>query len=370
MSPIDSSSSPASRQFAAPPPPQDGEDRACGANLTGKKPAWNVQMNGARNGASVISDGSWPALSQSATGIFKSSLSDATKPIQDQLISAPLGSVMTASQPVPYFPLHDPSSSPSLLKPDAKLNSVNTGDYVCSTGVPAIVTPEPPQLAALEQRTKICLDVVSDSSLKNPPKGKNNWDRNLGGSFAPQNRNTTDHYGRYNGIRRTQNGGRVSHQGGYGKRQDHKLGRYERNLPPHANVLLPPPPGYFRHFIRAPQPAMAPFFHMPVQVRPLVDPMGYPEAPMYFFPPPPPPEKLRNVPFVRHQAPSTIVRPVDNLQLMILKQIEYYFSTENLCKDFFLKTSMDNQGWVPVSLIAGFNRVSITFLLSCSCLLT
>lgn len=97
MSPIDSSSSPASLQFAAPPPPQEGEDRACGANLTGKKPAWNVQMNGASNGASVISDDSWPALSQSAKGIFKSSLSDTTKTLQDQLISAPLVSFLKIS---------------------------------------------------------------------------------------------------------------------------------------------------------------------------------------------------------------------------------------------------------------------------------
>lgn len=94
MSPIDSSSSPASLQFAAPPPQQEGEDRACGANLTGKKPAWNVQMNGASNGASVIGDDSWPALSQSAKGIFKSSLSDTTKTLQDQLISAPLVSFL------------------------------------------------------------------------------------------------------------------------------------------------------------------------------------------------------------------------------------------------------------------------------------
>lgn len=30
----------------------------------------------------------------------------------------------------------------------------------------------------------------------------------------------------------------------------------------------------------------------------------------------------------------------------------------NLSKDGFLKSKMDDEGWVPVTLIAGFNRVS------------
>lgn len=33
-------------------------------------------------------------------------------------------------------------------------------------------------------------------------------------------------------------------------------------------------------------------------------------------------------------------------------------SAENLCRDVFLRQNMDQQGWVPISLIAGFNRVS------------
>ena len=36
---------------------------------------------------------------------------------------------------------------------------------------------------------------------------------------------------------------------------------------------------------------------------------------------------------------------------------EYYFSEENLRKDFFLRRKMDADGYLPVSLIASFNRV-------------
>lgn len=39
------------------------------------------------------------------------------------------------------------------------------------------------------------------------------------------------------------------------------------------------------------------------------------------------------------------------------KQIEYYFSEENLQKDFFLRRKMDAEGYLPISLIASFRRV-------------
>ncbi|XP_064637756.1 la-related protein 1B-like isoform X2 [Lineus longissimus] len=41
----------------------------------------------------------------------------------------------------------------------------------------------------------------------------------------------------------------------------------------------------------------------------------------------------------------------------IRKQVEYYFSEENLQRDFFLRRKMEVGGWIPVSLIAGFRRV-------------
>ena len=36
---------------------------------------------------------------------------------------------------------------------------------------------------------------------------------------------------------------------------------------------------------------------------------------------------------------------------------EYYFSEENLMKDFFLRRKMDSEGYLPASLIASFRRV-------------
>ncbi|KAI8647368.1 hypothetical protein BD408DRAFT_378675 [Parasitella parasitica] len=47
----------------------------------------------------------------------------------------------------------------------------------------------------------------------------------------------------------------------------------------------------------------------------------------------------------------------ETLKAYICQQIEYYFSVDNLCRDIFLRSQMDTDGYVPITLIAGFNRV-------------
>lgn len=55
------------------------------------------------------------------------------------------------------------------------------------------------------------------------------------------------------------------------------------------------------------------------------------------------------VPFLPQETPS--------LRDSIIRQIDYYFSDENLKTDHYLISLMDGQGWVPISIIADFNRV-------------
>ncbi|KAL3518809.1 hypothetical protein ACH5RR_021398 [Cinchona calisaya] len=45
------------------------------------------------------------------------------------------------------------------------------------------------------------------------------------------------------------------------------------------------------------------------------------------------------------------------LRSNIVKQIEYYFSDENLQNDYYLLSLMDDHGWVLISIIADFKRV-------------
>lgn len=46
-----------------------------------------------------------------------------------------------------------------------------------------------------------------------------------------------------------------------------------------------------------------------------------------------------------------------SVHAMVIMQLEYYFSIDNLCKDVFLRKHMDSQGFVFLSFIAGFKRI-------------
>lgn len=59
------------------------------------------------------------------------------------------------------------------------------------------------------------------------------------------------------------------------------------------------------------------------------------------------------VPYI---APNYATDP-ERVKDLLRAQIEYYFSEDNLQGDFFLRRKMDDQGFLPISLIASFHRV-------------
>lgn len=50
-------------------------------------------------------------------------------------------------------------------------------------------------------------------------------------------------------------------------------------------------------------------------------------------------------------------QPEPEGQEKLLKQIEFYFSKDNLCTDVWLRQHMDQEGWVDIPLIATFKKV-------------
>ncbi|GAB2233709.1 hypothetical protein Droror1_Dr00002938 [Drosera rotundifolia] len=60
-----------------------------------------------------------------------------------------------------------------------------------------------------------------------------------------------------------------------------------------------------------------------------------------------------------HQVGTLPLEPPHKLDLRdkIVKQIEYYFSDENLAHDAFTKSKMDDQGWVLISIIADYKKL-------------
>merc|ERR1712070_812087 len=41
------------------------------------------------------------------------------------------------------------------------------------------------------------------------------------------------------------------------------------------------------------------------------------------------------------------------------RQIEYYFSAQNLCHDMYLRSKMDAQGFVALSVLIHFNKIRV-----------
>ncbi|KAK2659723.1 hypothetical protein Ddye_006256 [Dipteronia dyeriana] len=93
--------------------------------------------------------------------------------------------------------------------------------------------------------------------------------------------------------------------------------------------------------------------HPPPPPPPPTPPIGYLGAANLYYVAPPPPDALRGVPAVAY------FHATCQLHFLTVKQIDYYFSKENLVKDTYLRQKMDHQGWVPIKLIAGFNKVKL-----------
>jgi hypothetical protein len=47
----------------------------------------------------------------------------------------------------------------------------------------------------------------------------------------------------------------------------------------------------------------------------------------------------------------------DIIKDVILKQIHYYFSTDNLCKDIYLRMNMNQEGYINIEVLMPFNRL-------------
>ncbi|KAJ4967142.1 hypothetical protein NE237_018991 [Protea cynaroides] len=340
-----------------------------------KKPAWNKPSNGVLEVGPVMGAVSWPALSESTRASPKSS-TDSLKALSDGSTTMSQGPVIASSPKKQSSNNANPNSVPNHGFP-VRQKSMKRGG---GGGGPANggftqspPPPPPPQPVEMPQNNsgKLATVIPDSSPREHPPKSSSNWETGpRGGGFGSQPHGS-DHPQHRSSFRRGNGGSHPRGDGPYhnnsnnnfGGRRDQDRGNYEWN--PHRSFnsrdvhmqqqgVVPR-----AAFIRPPPPTSAPFVSPP-PVRPFGNPMGFPDmtSPVYYVPAPHP-DSLRSVPFIAHVPPPAIFFPAPDPQLraMLVKQIDYYFSSENLCKDIFLRQNMEEQGWVPVSLIAGFNRV-------------
>lgn len=75
---------------------------------------------------------------------------------------------------------------------------------------------------------------------------------------------------------------------------------------------------------------------------PFIPPPTVPPAPMFF------PQTAEQLAYMQQ---------VQQLQRLVVAQVNYYFSDENLLRDEYLRRQMDGEGWISIELLATFNRL-------------
>ncbi|RDX84741.1 La-related protein 1A, partial [Mucuna pruriens] len=128
---------------------------------------------------------------------------------------------------------------------------------------------------------------------------------------------------------------------------------HQRPFPSRANIPMQQGLG--------PRPFVRPPFYGPPPGY-MVGPSFPGPAPVWCVPMPPPgsirgPHPRHFVPYPVNPTPQPPPPETVSLRTGIVKQIDYYFSDENLQNDHYLISLMDDQGWVPISTVAGFKRV-------------
>lgn len=330
---------------------EDNSDANGNNGNAGKRPAWNKPSNG--NEAGPVMDAvSWPALSESARAPSNKSSSDSLKGLSDGSPSLPVSqgtgaaSSSTQKQVTNYANSNPtPNHAVTSRQRSMKRNSVPSS--------PNGSIPQPPAPQGL----------AADVPL-NSPLPRDHGQRS--GSIS-QSHSVSDHPQQRNSYRNRNIGphprGDGAHHQNYGTRRNQDHGNQDwnthRNFNGRDGHMQPQRvvPRFMRH-PPPPPPNTSPFI-APPPVRPFGGPLGFPElaSPVYYVQPPPP-ESLRGVPFIAPMPPVFFPAPDPQLHTRIVNQIDYYFSNDNLIKDTYLRQNMDDQGWVPIKLIAGFNKVS------------
>ncbi|KAE9620963.1 hypothetical protein Lal_00019930 [Lupinus albus] len=331
----------------------DANDRNAGRS---EKSAWRRPSNGVvLEAGAVMGADSWPALSESTN------VSGKLQPDSSSSKVAAEGSSLSSSQ-APVTSHSPQKQGNSNAKPNSAMNynmpnrlrsmkrggGNNIGSGPAQSSFSNPLPPPPPPFPVYQ------LHPGSYGIPDHSPRDhycNNSWDtRPPAGGFVPA---MNDHRGSSRSGNFARRDG--SYHNNYGSRRDRDHGNYAntRDAPVHQpSPRMPPPRGLLRH----PPPNTAGFIG-PQPIRgPFPNHGGFPE---FYYSPTPLFDYFKAMPFFTHAPPPALFFPAAESPLTsrIVNQIDYYFSDVNLAKDDFLKSNMDEQGWVPVALIAGFPRV-------------
>ncbi|KAM3342921.1 la-related protein 1C isoform X1 [Capsicum galapagoense] len=328
-----------------------------------KKPAWNKPSNGAGDVSPVMGAVSWPALSESTKASPKSSSDDSLKDLSGGPLSLSQGTGMaSASHTQANTKNVNPNTMLNHVVPSRQRSMKRGGGNSNHNNVSAN--------SGFSQQKEQGLEVGTVNNSGKPgncgvgSSSRDNSHRD-GGQWGFQSHGGNDHQHQRNTNRRGNVGphprGDGTYHHGYGGRRDQE--RRNQDWKPHRSwgnrdSHMEPQRGPARPFMGGPpHPSPPPpFIPTPMPGQPYRTPMVYSEVPPLFYFPGPFPDPVR-MPMLSPVPPVFLHVPDPQLHTRIVNQIDYYFSNENLIKDTFLRQNMDEHGWVPVTLIAGFKKV-------------
>ncbi|XP_051149722.1 la-related protein 1C-like [Andrographis paniculata] len=310
-----------------------GSEGPLGSHNAGRqrRPAWKRPMNGAANPICVIGGaGSWPALSETTTGPVIKLSSDNSRRLADGSVS--LSQAPILSQP-PQRPMNDRSSGATTSAKPRSRNRNGGG------GTPAGIAPPPNTLNQTSLRAPPFMHSMVPTVVDASARGT----RPVGGGNEHSQRNNSRRNGGYGPRPRRD----AQFHNNHGRGRDQS----RRDVLPHLPYGPPPPP---MSYIASPLHPGAPRFLALPAMRVFPGQIGFEVgSPSFYYPIPS--DSFRPI----HVVP-TVVPPsaIDNtLTNSIVKQIDFYFSDNNLMRDSYLRSKMDDQGWVPISLVASFPRI-------------
>ncbi|KAH9607410.1 hypothetical protein KSS87_017534, partial [Heliosperma pusillum] len=378
--------SPPWTQIVAPAPPSpaanvmaeggDGNATTAAAGVS-KKPAWNkkpmpmsmskpcsTDVGQAESGgaATLIGTDVWPSLMECTTKSspknFSSSNVGSSLSLEvtgnDSSSAATVASsvrspTLPTQKPTTSYPKHHSTSNHGQLARQKSAKREGEGNSQAN----GVFSHQPPQSAGdgpqyhhSQGSPKPNLGGHPENSGKDNVQAHSHRDpgqKNASGEH-PHHRNS---YRKGNGGPQSRGDG--SHQNYGGRRSNQERGNHDWNHQKSFNGrdASLQPAVVSRGFVRPP-PVAAPFIHPPA-MQPLINPMMGPDMPYFYVPP-----------GMQLVAPiPTMYFPALDPELYteIMKQIDYYFSNENLVRDTFLRQKMDENGWVSVGVISEFNRV-------------
>lgn len=344
------------------------ENAENGGNAGGKKAVWNKKPpngpveNGGPGPVVMGPAEAWPALSESTKASSKPSSSDSSRNLPDLgSASSPQVTGMESSS-LSIAPVQSLPQSSS-VSPKATTSNLNHNPMP-NFGRPARQRSmkrdggNPHTNGGFSHQPLSAVEGSHNHSSTRPSSGggfdgsRDNIQYHV--HREPVSRNASGDHPQQRSYRRGSGGsharGDGSHQNYGGRRGDHDRGNHDWNLVRSFNgrdstvQQRVAPRGYVR------PPTVSASYVYPTPMPPFMNPMGVAEMPMVYLP--------GGVPY-GPVAPVFIHPGIDpQLNAKIVHQIDYYFSNENLIKDEYLRKNMDEHGWVPVTLIANFNKVT------------